>query len=176
MAQVVKAHDKKITLGEAGEFLVLSRLLRRGIVASQGPRTWKADDILTSTGRTVQVKTTDKGPRPVWMVGASIDVSPSRFFALVDYRDMSAPVVYVLPSQELEEAVSVADRTYYELRPASKPWGGRTIENGWRFEVPGYGRGWLDKFKEAWDPIAELAVPLQPPELGRDGSLEEDGT
>jgi len=50
---------EKLLLGEAGEFLVLTRLLRHGHVASQAPRNWKADDILIHGGQSIQLKTTD---------------------------------------------------------------------------------------------------------------------
>jgi len=52
---------KKVLLGEAAEHLVLARLLRRGYVASQAPRTWKADDILVYGGPRVQVQATTTG-------------------------------------------------------------------------------------------------------------------
>jgi len=147
---LLTSHNSKVLLGEAGEHLVLSRLLRRGHVASQAPRTWTADDILIHGGQSVQVKTTDKGKRPEWLVGSSIEVSPLRFFALVDYRDPFAPVVYVVPSQSLEDAVAEADRRYYEQRPQSKPFAGRTISDGWNHDVPEFPAGWLQPYREAW--------------------------
>jgi hypothetical protein len=118
-------------------------------VASQGPRTWKADDILIFGGATVQVKTTDKGTKAGWLVGA-IDVLPLRFYAFVDYSDALQPVVYVIPSRTAEDAAATADRRYYEQRPNSKPWGGRVLSDPWGHDVPEFPPGWLDAYKEAW--------------------------
>jgi len=150
-------HNSKVLLGEAGELLVLSRLLRSGHVASQAPRTWAVDDILIHGGQSIQVKTTDKGKRPEWLVGRRLDVSPHRYFALVDYRDSLAPVVYLVPSQSLEDAVSEADLRYYEQRPQSKPFEGRTISDPWNHDVPKYCAGWLQPYREAWGQLDERA-------------------
>ena len=88
----------KLLLGEAGEHLVISRLLARGILAFLAPRGWKSDDVMLHSGFTLQVKTTDKSRN--WLVGKVL-VEPSRFYAFVDYRLPDAPVVYVLPSAKV---------------------------------------------------------------------------
>jgi len=150
---VATSHAEKVMLGEAGEALVLSRLLRHGHVASLAPRTWKADDILIHGGPSIQVKTSDKGRRPEWLLAREIDVRSSRFFALADYRDPIAPVVYVLPSEDLERAADTADRCYYEQRPLSKPFSGRTISDGWNHDVLEFPSGWLQPYREAWNLI-----------------------
>lgn len=36
-----------------------------------------------------------------------------------------------------------ADRCYYEQRPLSKPFTGRTISDGWNHDVPKFPAGWL---------------------------------
>lgn len=152
---VATPHAEKVLLGEAGEHLVMSRLLRHGHLASQAPRTWKADDILIHGGCSVQVKTTNKGLKPEWLVGKSIEVSPVQFYALVDYRDALNPVVYVVPSGDLEVAAETADRRYYEQRPNSKPFDGRTVRDGWSHDVPEYPDGWLQRYLEAWSLVQE---------------------
>ena len=102
--------------------------MRHGLVASQGPRTWKADDILIQGGLTVQVKTTDKGQKAGWLI-SSIDIQRTRFYALVDYSFALAPIVFVVPSAIAKDATATADRRYYEQRPNSKPWGGRVLSD-----------------------------------------------
>ena len=148
--KVATPQNSKLLLGEAGEALVLSRLLRLGHLASLAPRNWTSDDILIHGGQTVQVKATDKGPRPEWMLGIKIDASPLRFFALVDYTDALTPIVYVIASPTLEEVAATADRLYYEQRPNSKPFGSRTVRDGWNHDVPQYPTGWLQQYREAW--------------------------
>ena len=59
-------------------------------------------------------------------------------------------MVYLVPSESLEDAVAEADRCYYEQRPQSKPFGGRTISDGWNHDVPKFPAGWLQPYREAW--------------------------
>jgi hypothetical protein len=153
---MANGQNTKILLGEAGELLVLTRLLRYGVVAGQSPRGWKTDDLFSHEGLRVQVKTTDKGPRPQWMVGYDLGVDEMRFYVFVDYREPITPICYVLPSGKLEEVISNADECYYQQRPASKRWGSRTLSDGWNHDVPDYPAGWLQEYRERWELIPEI--------------------
>src|ERR1700722_3005309 len=62
-----KSYNERLFLGEAGEHLVLVRLLRRRILVSQAPRAWADDDILGIDGLRIQVKATDRGVEHGWM-------------------------------------------------------------------------------------------------------------
>jgi hypothetical protein len=81
---VSSSQREKVLLGEAGEHLVPSRLMRHGHVASQAPRASKADDLLIGGGARVQVKTTTKGAEHGWVVTDAND-DAELFYALVDF-------------------------------------------------------------------------------------------
>ena len=132
--------EEKVLLGEAAEHLVLARLLRRGYVASQAPRAWKADDILGRDGLRIQVKATVKGTSQGWMVG-DVVVDPRRFYALVDFMDEKNAVIYVVPSSIVREAAEAADREYHRLHPGAKQTTMRKVLDPFPFEVCGCPKG-----------------------------------
>lgn len=142
--------EEKVLLGEAAEHLVLARLLRRGYVASQAPRAWKADDILGRDGLRIQVKATVKGTRHGWLVG-NVVADPRRFYALVDFADEKNAVIYVVPSSILHEAAEEYHRDYGRLHPGAKQETTiRQVMDPFPFEVRGFPKGWLEKFLEGW--------------------------
>ena len=46
-------HQQKVTLGEAGELLVASRLLAHGLIAGQLPRGYRSDDLYVELGNEI---------------------------------------------------------------------------------------------------------------------------
>jgi hypothetical protein len=153
-------HNKKRALGEAGEQLVVSRLLRLGYTAMQLPNNWQGDDILTKHGFSVQVKTTGSG-KLKWMIG-QIESSRRRYFALVDYREPIAPEVYVMKSQQLADLIAESFRAYEIAKPHVKDVGIRTVQDPWPsyLEMSEYPSGWSQKFLERWDLLPGDRVPL----------------
>jgi len=111
----------KALVGEAGEHLVLSRLLQGGFVASQSPRGHKSYDIIIARGPVISVKATQTGPRIGWFVGHPTP-SPDLFYALVDFNENPA-VVYVVPSDVVSEKV----RSEEKARSGAKDSGIRKI-------------------------------------------------
>lgn len=146
---MAQPQERKVLLGEAAEHLVLAGLLRRGYVASQAPRAWKADDILCRDGYRIQAKATDKGMKQGWLVG-SVEVDPRRFYALVDFASENAPDVFIVPSGVVREAAEGADREYHRLHPANAQTGMRKIHDPYPFPVTGFEPGWLDKYRDHW--------------------------
>lgn len=144
-----KSQNQKVLLGEAAEHLVLAGLLRRGYVASQAPRAWKADDILGGDGLRIQVKATDMGKKQGWMVG-NVEADPCRFYALVDFFDAQDPHVYILPSRTIREAAEEADREGHRLHPSAKQTGMRKIQDPYPYRVNGYEPGWLEFHRDQW--------------------------
>lgn len=156
---MAKSQEGKVLLGEAAEHLVLAGLLRRGHVASQAPRAWKADDILGRDGLRVQVKATDSSPKQGWMVG-DVEPDPLRFYALVDFSDDNDPRVYILPSVIVREAAEEADREGHRLHPTAKQTGMRKIQDPYPYHVNGYEAGWLKSYHNQWSQLSHVSMPI----------------
>lgn len=151
--------DQKIKLGEAGELLVASRLLSCGLVAGQLPRGYKADDLYVERGSGIlhiQVKTR-VGPLS-WPTGEVVS-RPNRYYALVHFdslecADLSHPVVYFVPSKVVARAVALHTEYYLEGHPNQKGQGVLAVADPWRMDQrmseSGFGRGWLEKYREPW--------------------------
>jgi len=152
--------NKKLALGESGEQLVVSRLLRLGYTAMQLPNNWQGDDILTKHGFSVQVKTTGSG-KLKWMIG-QVESSSRRYFALVDYRQALSPDVYIMKSQDLVELISESHRAYKVARPHVKDVGIRTIQDPWPsfLEMSSFRTGWSKDYLERWDLLPGSRDPL----------------
>jgi hypothetical protein len=154
---MAKSQNDKVLLGEAAEHLVLAGLLRRGHVASQAPRAWKADDILGRDGLRIQVKATDKGKQHSWMVG-NVEADPRRFYALVDFSDVQDPHVYIVPSITIREAAEEADREGHRLHPHAKQTGMRKVQDPYPYYVNGYKKGWLEDYRDQWTQLIQYVI------------------
>ena len=153
--------DKNLT-GAAGEHLVLSRLLSRGILASQAPRGTRKADILVNPldgtkPRLIQVKTTsaEKGPLGWKMKDEHMtDKSTDLIYCFVDFR--SAPErVFVIPAKKVAEVLVAVDKAWMK-KP--KKDGSKREKNMWRMIKPQFivkteltPKGWMDKYLENWD-------------------------
>jgi hypothetical protein len=161
------ANDKRL-LGEAGEHLVISRLQSLGYVASQAPRGWQADDVFVREGPTFQVKTTNKGVKAGWVVG-KIDAHENRWYALVDFRDISTKgakpfyeaTVYVVPSLVARDAAGANLVAYHLARPNTSSEMCK-LYDPWKKDVhpEGFPSGWLEPFRENWEQLPEPTPPL----------------
>jgi hypothetical protein len=157
--------DQKVKLGEAGEHLVVSRLLANGYVAGQLPRTYRADDIYVERGTEVvhiQVKT--RLGTPSWPVEAVITESPLRFYAFVLFPSLEppgvdSPVVYVVPSAKVKHAVELHGELYLAAHPNQVGPGVPNVADRFRMKEiaeQGYGPGWLEKYRENWKLLEAL--------------------
>jgi hypothetical protein len=152
--------DKQL-IGAAGEHLVLSRLLSRGLLASQAPRGARKADILVNPldgGRPllIQVKTRLAKREGEWIFSKKVETmrEDDLFFCLVDMRETHSNV-YVMPSEVLAEVTKVQHATWLSL-PGKQ--GQRHIDTDMRtvsykfpFRVPNAPDGWMDKYLEAWE-------------------------
>lgn len=148
--------EEKILLGEAAEHLVLSSLLRRGYVASQAPRAWKADDILLGNGLRIQVKATVHGADKGWLVG-NVLCDDKRYYAFVDFADESNAPIYVVPSRVVHSAAEAHHQKALELHPHAKDIAMRKIHDPFPFfrsYEDEYGPGWLLPYR--WDKLGPL--------------------
>jgi len=152
------AHKTDTTLtGAAGEHLVLSRLLQRGIVAAQAPEGVRKVDILVNPldgGRPIfiQVKSRQFGQDGGWHMREKHEEyeDENLFYCFVDFEPDS-PTVYVVPSSVIAEA----------LREDYKIWLFTPGKNGKPHNAHGMRRvrprmfsmpeGWLEQYLENWD-------------------------
>lgn len=157
--EISTTQDQKVKLGEAGEHLVISRLLAHGYVAGQLPRSYKADDVYVERRNEVlhvQVKT--RLAARSWPTGISVIEHPLRYYALVLFESLEppvvdAPTVYVLPSAKVKHAVELHDRLYRAAHPGLTAAGVPAVADRFRMREMseyGYGPGWLDEYREAW--------------------------
>ena len=101
-------------VGNAGEYLVVGELLRRGLIAALAPRNAPGVDVLVTNGRmsvNVRVKTkTDAANSWVWIRSKGEKgvifknlIGRGDFTVLVDLHDPDhLPEFYVLPTSELD--------------------------------------------------------------------------
>jgi hypothetical protein len=153
-------NDRRITFGESGEHLVVSRFYAHGLIAGQLPRGTKADDLyveLEDRAIRIQVKTSVGSLR--WLTGTVV-ASEDRYFALVRYgslksADLIAGQVYLVPSPVVERALKLHGEVYDEAHPNQLGKGVPSIQGSWLMREAmaenGFGSGWLEKFLEPWE-------------------------
>ena len=149
------ASDKAL-VGAAGEYLVLSRLLAQGLLASPAPRGTEKVDIVVSDkdGKSsfrIQVKTTEGSAKGGWVLGKKHELQAEKdlYFCFVVLHKTS-PEVYIIPSSVVAKAIS-SDHS---------DWLGKTPKNGkphkdtemrkLRAVMPLQKEGWLDQYRENW--------------------------
>ncbi len=152
----------KTLVGAAGEHLVLSRLLARGLLASQAPRGARKADVLLNpldggTPRLIQVKThTSDGKSPGWHMSAKHEEmkDDDLFYCFVDLEPNNASV-WIVPSKVVAKVVRDVHAEW--LSTPGKAGQQRNDSDMRRIRVE-YGPnikcvtpGWMDQYLEAWD-------------------------
>ena len=151
----------KTLIGPAGEHLVMSRLLQRGLLAAAAPRGVRKVDILVNfidggAPRLIQVKTTFTGARNGWWLNKKHENLRDRdvYFCFVDFKP-SRPDVYVLRSETVADHVLTTHQHWLDTprRDGGKhsDTSARRIDNKAQFD--GRAEGWMDKYLEAWDSL-----------------------
>lgn len=144
-------------LGAAGEHLVLSRLLTRGVLASAAPPGFEAVDILvqplSSDGpRSVQVKATFSSEKIGWWLSEKHETitDPGLIYCFVTFSPTSQ-VVYVIPAPVVAQAIETDHRGWLSRSGAKgqarKDTPGRKLRAS-MFDWP---ENWLDQYRENWD-------------------------
>lgn len=157
------ATDKTL-IGAAGEHLVLSRLLERGILASQAPRGTRKADILVNPldgglPQLIQVKATlFTGAKLKWHMKAKHEEISDRdmFYCFVALNSDKSSV-YVIPAKLVSEAVKTAYKIWLDT-PGKQGQAHNESEMRWitseyPYEVPGFKNGWMDKYLEYWSQL-----------------------
>jgi hypothetical protein len=160
----MKVHRDKALVGAAGEYLVLSRLLSRGLLASQAPRGTRKADILVNPldggqPRLIQVKTrSQRAKTPSWAMNEKSEHTSEKdlFFCFVDISKRQ-PDVFVIPST-LVAAILKEDHSSWLATPgkngvAHKDNSMRRLTSDYRGTLTIAPEGWMDQYLEAWDLI-----------------------
>lgn len=153
-------HKTDTTLtGAAGEHLVLSRLLQRGIVAAQAPEGVRKIDILVNpmdggSPLFLQVKTRQFGTDGGWHMSKKHEEMAEKnlFYCFVDFEP-DHPVVFVVPSyvvaQALKEDHQIWLKTPGRNGVAHKDHDMRRL----RPEMYSMPRGWIETYRENWQSL-----------------------
>jgi hypothetical protein len=151
--------DTSLT-GAAGEHLVLSRLLSRGVLAAQAPRGARTADVLVNfldeskKPVLIQVKSRQYGSDGGWHMSEKHENQDQAdlFFCFVDFEP-ETPTVHVIPAKVVSEVVKV-DHEIWLSQPGRN--GQAHNPNPMRRIRPasnGMPEGWMNKYLENWSQI-----------------------
>ena len=154
-----------VILGAAAEHFVMSKLLRRGLIAALPPAGVPNCDICV-TDRigdrlcSVQVKARRQRGSDGWHMGQKHETlrSPSLLYVFVDFGhgEPQHPVCYVVPSVIVAEAVQISHKNWLAAPRRS---GHIRKDSKMRRFLPDYSHlgmaeshsvGWLDIYREQW--------------------------
>ena len=159
----IENKDKQL-IGAAGEHLVLSRLLARGLLASQAPRGTRKADILVNPldgGRPVliQVKTTAGSKNRVgWHMSSKHEEIKDKdlFYCFVNLGEDN-PQVYVIPASIVAKVIKTGHQNWLDTPGAKGQKHNdsdmRRVSNSFRLPNKLAPDGWMDKYFEAWDSL-----------------------
>ena len=145
---------EKNLVGAAGEHLVLSRLLRRGLLAAQSPRGAKKADIILhpidgGTPWLIQVKTKLKSSKTEWIM------KPEHATTVDSDLHSSPEKIYVVPSKVVAKVLTDADKVWMDKpRRDGKEKAEhklRMLKNEFMLDVKSAPDGWMDKYLENWE-------------------------
>ena len=152
--------DKNL-IGAAGEYLVLSRLLQRGILASLSPfNAFKADILVNPVNggmaSYIQVKTTTKVNKSEWNVSEK-DLNhddKNMFYCFVELNS-NPQRIFVIPARKVSQVLIDSDRAYMKkpmkdgsIRTEHKY---RLLKNNFGTNVKSAPSGWMDEYLEKWE-------------------------
>jgi hypothetical protein len=159
-----KINNDRQLIGAAGEHLVLSRLLARGLLASLSPRGVETADILVNPldGRKpflIQVKTrsgNDKAFKWAMTQKAESISDENIVYCFVNLENLH-PDVYVVPSTLVAEIVKKHHADWLaEPAKNGKPHKDsklRTLQYSYKGKVDLAPEEWMDKYLEKWDQL-----------------------
>jgi hypothetical protein len=151
-------------VGAAGEHLVLSRLLSRGILAAQAPQGTRKADIIVhpldgGTPWLIQVKSRLNGPKDGgWKLDDKHmnESSTNLMYCFVDLQAVPEKV-YVVPAKKVAQILTEADKKWM-LKPMRD--GSKRTKHMWRMIKPNFilelksaPKGWMKKYLENWDQL-----------------------
>jgi hypothetical protein len=145
--------DKQL-IGAAGEHLVLSRLLSKGMLAAQAPRGVRKVDILVnrlddSAPSLIQVKSRSDKKTGGWLMNKKHEEIEDSdiYFCFVDFGQ-EQPCVYVIPGIEVAKVIRL-NHSEWLATPAKSG----SKHNDTDMRIIKNTEGWMDKYLEKWDLI-----------------------
>lgn len=144
-------------LGAAGEYLVLSRLLTQGFLASPAPRgTEKVDIVVTDkdghASCRIQVKTTKGSAKNGWVLSGKHEnqIENNLFFCFVSLA-LPTSQIFVVPSAVVADAIS-KDHQLWLNRPSRSGQPHKDSEmRRIRSNMSLMKENWLEAYLEKWD-------------------------
>ena len=156
------SHKDTSLIGAAGEHLVLSRLLSRGILAAPAPRGARKADILvnhldSSNSFLIQVKTrSGKGSEIGWHMNKKHETLTDKdlFYCFVDMGTTSQDI-FVIPASVIAKVTRDSYQAWLKApgkndRPHQET-DLRRITMEYKVKVRSAPSGWMDEYKERWD-------------------------
>ena len=155
-------HKTDTTLtGAAGEHLVLSRLLQRGVVASLAPEGVRLEDILVNpleggSPSLIQSKARQFGADGGWHMGEKHELPTDRrlFYCFVDFEPVH-PTVHVIPANVVADAL----RRDHEIWLKTPGRGGKAHRDHsmrrLRPEMYSMPENWMDEYLENWELVTK---------------------
>lgn len=163
---------KGTIIGNAGEYLVVGELLRRGVIAAPAPRNTPGFDVLATSGvnsLNIRVKTKTKASDSwVWICKKDGAIfknlsDKSDFTVLVDLKEaQTSPEYYIIPTVELDRELKAIFKRWLESPPkrGSKPHNPNNKMR--RIGASEYQKKFLSRFKEDWSRIINTLNPTTP--------------
>lgn len=164
MTNKIDSIDKNLS-GAAGEHLVLSRLLSKGLLASQAPRGARKADILVNPldgGKPIliQVKTnvSSKSENISWPMQEKHETvtESDLFYCFVDI-DGNNSRVFVIPAHVVANVVKLTHENWLSTPGSKGQQHNETKMRQIRYTPTKYAdfleQNWMDKYLENWDQI-----------------------
>jgi len=151
---------KGTIIGNAGEYLVVGELLKRGVVAAPAPRNTPGFDVLVTNGiksLNIRVKTkTEAADSWVWVCKKDGNIfsnlyNEADFTVLVDLGDQQTPPkYYIVPTKELDRRLKEIHEWWLKQTPKR----GKSHDPNSRMRRIGltfpHHRDWLSNAMGAW--------------------------
>ena len=152
-------------IGAAGEHFVMYQLYKRGLMVGQPPQGVADVDLLildesAKIVKSLQVKARSKGADGGWHMKEKHEglQNPRLWYVFVD-MEVDSPICYIIPSKVVAEVVKLSHSIWLATPgKGGRPHGHtemRRIRPDYRFGIPGYPKGWMDKYREKWDLLTE---------------------
>ena len=152
--------DTQLT-GAAGEHLVLSRLLQRGLLAALAPRGTRKADVLVNflddgVPCLIQVKSRQFGSDGGWHMSEKLEqvFADDLIYCFVDFEPES-PCVYVIPSVVVAQVISDDHRLWLATPGRNGQRHNDTSMRRVKRVSLSLGDNWLEQYRERWDLISE---------------------